>query len=149
MAMRISAVLALLYGLLIVIVLSIPLYYGQPLDFGTHVGDIVPAISCTSLLAGSFLALFRHRSPVLVAAWSWSLALQTSYLTRLLTHVSDFRAALAIAGDAGGHASMRQVLEQAAQASLLTQLAFCAVPLVGLALVLLGNGRTARRADAA
>jgi hypothetical protein len=149
MAMRISAALALLYGLLIVVVLSIPLYYGQPLDFGTHVGDIVPAISCTSLLAGSFLALFRHRSPVLVAAWSWSLALQTSYLTRLLTHVSDFRAALAIAGDAGGHASMRQVLEQAAQASLLTQLAFCAVPLVGLALVLLGNGRTARRADAA
>jgi hypothetical protein len=147
MAMRISAVLALLYGLLIVIVLSIPLYYGQPLDFGTHVGDIVPAISCTSLFAGSFLALFRHRSSVLVAAWSWSLALQTSYLSRLVTHLSDFRAAIAIAGDASGHARMRQMLEQAAQASLLFQLAYCAVPLVGLVLVLLGNGR--KRANAA
>jgi hypothetical protein len=139
MTIRISAILALIYGLLIVVSVFVPLFYGLPLNFGIHVGDIIPAVTCISLLAGGFLALFRYRSSILIAAWAWSLALQTSGLVHLLIHPSDFSAAIAKAGNAAQQASMRQILEQAARMDLHIQLAYCVAALVGLLLVLLGN----------
>ena len=139
-----------MYGLLIVVSVLIPLFYGLPLNFGIHVGDIIPAVTCISLLAGGFLALFRYRSSVLIAAWAWSLALQASGLVDLRIHPSDFSAAIAKAGNVAQQASMRQIFEQGARMDLHIQLAYCVAALVGLVLVLLGHaeGRFAQRPDA-
>jgi hypothetical protein len=142
MAMRISALLGLMYALLILISVFVPLLYGQPLDFGFRVDDIIPAISFISLLAGALLALFRHSSSVLVAAWSWSFALQASHLVRLMAHPSDFSAAIAKAGNAAEQASMRQLFERAALTDMHIQLAYCTVALIGLILVLIGSAES-------
>jgi hypothetical protein len=138
-----------MFALLIAISEFTPLYYGLPLDLG--IGDIVPAIAGILLLLGGFLALFRRYSSILIAGWSWSLAVRVSGVVFSLAHPRDFSAALAKVVNPENRAGMRQLMERGDQVSLDMQLAFVAVALVGLILALLGTaeGRVARRADAA
>jgi len=135
---RTSAVIALLYGLLGVAVFFVPLFYHLPLQLYFDVGDTIPAITNVAFFVGAFFALRRADPSILIAAWSWALALHASALvhTILLTKDSHSRTA-------------SPFFTMARQADLHIGMVHLAVVVIGFTTVMLGYQLIRRNAQRA
>lgn len=120
-----SAVMAVLLILLNAAALFYPLLYSMPLHFA--LGDGVNLVTIAALVVGAIFAVRQTKLSVLLAAWSWSLALQSSALVRVIENTSDFTSNV-----------------QAHQFDVQLAFLYFIIPMIGLALLVIGQLRLSR-----
>jgi len=141
LAIRISAGVALLFALLGVVIDLYPVWHGQPLHVHLDLSDIFPVVTVGSLFFGGLLAVLRNYSSLLIAAWSWSLAVQTSGLYQSIVHPHDYSAVIARFGDHQKQAAMRELFERADQFHVRLELFYLTITTIALMLVMIGDLR--------
>jgi len=139
LSVRISAVLAVLAALGCIVAFFIPAFYLLPLEFHIGIGTLIPAITELALWIGVFFAILRSNASFLIAAWSWSLALQVCQLVQMIARPIDLSATIAKMDSPEEQAVVRQMLQQAHKFDVQIHLSYCFITLIALVLVLWGD----------